>query len=84
MNTFKVRWSSIADKSIPDPPTAVLVHGILGTFARRLAQAFPTWQTIISMDAILVMIESSCTVYNDSVQSSLLSTIGTVTPASLY
>lgn len=50
-----VRWSSIADKSIPDPPTAVLVHGILGsrknwgTFARRLAQAFPTWQ-FLSVD----------------------------------
>ncbi|RVW86290.1 hypothetical protein CK203_043227 [Vitis vinifera] len=27
----QVRWSSIADKSIPDPPTAVLVHGILGS-----------------------------------------------------
>nr|CAN64140.1 hypothetical protein VITISV_012858 [Vitis vinifera] len=43
------------DKSIPDPPTAVLVHGILGsrknwgTFARRLAQAFPTWQ-FLSVD----------------------------------
>lgn len=27
----QVRWSSIADNSIPDPPTAVLVHGILGS-----------------------------------------------------
>ncbi|KDO51728.1 hypothetical protein CISIN_1g045335mg, partial [Citrus sinensis] len=46
-----VRWSSMMDKSIPDPPTAVLLHGILGsrknwgTFARRLARAYPTWQT---------------------------------------
>ena len=27
----QVRLSSIADKSIPDTPTAVLVHGILGS-----------------------------------------------------
>ncbi|XP_057974654.1 uncharacterized protein LOC131162324 [Malania oleifera] len=48
-----VKWSSIVDKSIPDPPTAVLLHGILGsrknwgTFARRLAQEFPTWQFLL-------------------------------------
>ncbi|GAB4862065.1 hypothetical protein Ancab_037319 [Ancistrocladus abbreviatus] len=48
-----VRWSSLMDKSVPDPPTAVLVHGILGsrknwgTFARRLAQKFPTWQFLL-------------------------------------
>ncbi|CAL5434550.1 unnamed protein product [Camellia sinensis] len=57
-----VRWSYIMDKSVPDPPTAVLLHGILGsrknwgrlmlktcvtgTFARRLAQEFPTWQNL--------------------------------------
>ncbi|XP_023759325.1 uncharacterized protein LOC111907751 isoform X2 [Lactuca sativa] len=45
-----VRWSYIADKTLPCPPTAVLLHGILGsrknwgTFARRLAQEFPNWQ----------------------------------------
>lgn len=48
-----VRWSSVMDKSTPDPPTAVLLHGILGsrknwgTFARRLAQEFPTWQFLL-------------------------------------
>ncbi|GMH31246.1 hypothetical protein Nepgr_033089 [Nepenthes gracilis] len=48
-----VRWSSLMDKSVRDPPTAVLVHGILGcqknwrTFARRLAQNFPTWQFLL-------------------------------------
>ncbi|KAK8542452.1 hypothetical protein V6N12_015048 [Hibiscus sabdariffa] len=40
-------------KSIPEPPTAVLLHGILGsrknwgTFVRRLAQEFPTWQFVL-------------------------------------
>ncbi|XP_074370846.1 uncharacterized protein LOC141711997 isoform X2 [Apium graveolens] len=44
-----VRWSYI-DRSAIEPPTAVLLHGILGsrknwgTFARRLAQEFPHWQ----------------------------------------
>ncbi|KAJ4713784.1 Alpha/beta hydrolase domain-containing protein 11 [Melia azedarach] len=48
-----VRWSAAMDKSMPEPPTAVLLHGILGsrknwgTFARRLAQAFPTWQFLL-------------------------------------
>ncbi|KAK7308909.1 hypothetical protein RJT34_05239 [Clitoria ternatea] len=48
-----VRWSSVMDRSLPDPPTAVFVHGILGcrknwgTFARRLAQEFPTWQFLL-------------------------------------
>uniref|UniRef100_A0A1D1YB78 Putative esterase/lipase HI_0193 n=1 Tax=Anthurium amnicola TaxID=1678845 RepID=A0A1D1YB78_9ARAE len=49
----EVRWNSLMDKSIPDPPTAVLLHGILGcrknwgSFARRLAQEFPTWQFLL-------------------------------------
>ncbi|XP_023759324.1 uncharacterized protein LOC111907751 isoform X1 [Lactuca sativa] len=48
-----VRWSYIADKTLPCPPTAVLLHGILGsrknwgTFARRLAQEFPNWQFLL-------------------------------------
>ncbi|XP_020230006.1 abhydrolase domain-containing protein C22H12.03 [Cajanus cajan] len=48
-----VRWSSVMDRSLPDPPTAVFLHGILGcrknwgTFARRLAQEFPTWQFLL-------------------------------------
>ncbi|XP_076902683.1 abhydrolase domain-containing protein C22H12.03-like isoform X1 [Bidens hawaiensis] len=48
-----VRWSYIADKSVPCPPTAVLLHGILGsrknwgTFARRLAKEFPNWQFLL-------------------------------------
>ncbi|XP_044511449.1 protein ABHD11 [Mangifera indica] len=48
-----VKWSSMMDKSVPEPPTAILLHGILGsrknwgTFARRLAQAFPTWQFLL-------------------------------------
>ncbi|KAJ0684123.1 hypothetical protein HanLR1_Chr11g0387761 [Helianthus annuus] len=27
----QVRWSYIADRSVPCPPTAVLLHGILGS-----------------------------------------------------
>ncbi|KZV37331.1 alpha/beta hydrolase domain-containing protein 11 [Dorcoceras hygrometricum] len=48
-----VRWSYILDKSAPEPPTAVLLHGILGcrknwgTFARRLAKEFPKWQFLL-------------------------------------
>lgn len=48
-----VRWSYISDKSAPEPPTAVLLHGILGcrknwgTFARRLAKEFPKWQFLL-------------------------------------
>ncbi|XWS24716.1 hypothetical protein CRYUN_Cryun27aG0007400 [Craigia yunnanensis] len=43
----------VLNRSIPEPPTAVLLHGILGsrknwgTFARRLAQEFPTWQFVL-------------------------------------
>ncbi|KAF6159692.1 hypothetical protein GIB67_029950 [Kingdonia uniflora] len=49
----KVRWSAAVDKSMPEPPTAVLLHGILGgrknwgSFARRLAQEYPTWQFLL-------------------------------------
>ncbi|XP_020701387.1 protein ABHD11 isoform X2 [Dendrobium catenatum] len=48
-----VRWNSVADKSVPDPPTAVFIHGILGgrknwgSFARRLSQEFPMWQFLL-------------------------------------
>ncbi|KAL1355673.1 hypothetical protein HN51_007676 [Arachis hypogaea] len=48
-----VRWNSVLDKSIPDPPTAVFLHGILGcrknwgTFAKRMAKEFPTWQFLL-------------------------------------
>ncbi|PKA65034.1 hypothetical protein AXF42_Ash019046 [Apostasia shenzhenica] len=48
-----VRWNSMADKSVPDPPTAVFLHGILGgrknwgSFTRRLAQEFPMWQFLL-------------------------------------
>ncbi|XP_022718337.1 protein ABHD11 isoform X2 [Durio zibethinus] len=50
-----VKWSSmvVLNRSIPEPPTAVLLHGILGsrknwgTFARRLAQEFPSWQFVL-------------------------------------
>ncbi|KAK4758462.1 hypothetical protein SAY87_019763 [Trapa incisa] len=48
-----VRWSSTMDKSAPETPTAVLLHGILGcrknwgSFARRLAKEFPAWQFLL-------------------------------------
>lgn len=48
-----VRWSEVMDRSIREPPTAVLLHGILGsrrnwsTFAKRLAQEFPSWQFLL-------------------------------------
>ncbi|GFQ00628.1 alpha/beta hydrolase domain-containing protein 11 [Phtheirospermum japonicum] len=48
-----VRWSYILDKRMPQPPTAILLHGILGsrknwgTFAKRLAQEFPKWQFLL-------------------------------------
>lgn len=49
----KVKWSYIMEGSLPEPPTAVLLHGILGSrknwgsFARRLAQEFPKWQFLL-------------------------------------
>ncbi|KAA8528014.1 hypothetical protein F0562_035117 [Nyssa sinensis] len=49
----EVRWSYIMDEAGPEPPTAVLLHGILGcrknwgTFARRLAKEFPKWQFLL-------------------------------------
>ncbi|KAL2611414.1 hypothetical protein R1flu_023106 [Riccia fluitans] len=48
-----VRWREVKDKSNPETPTAVLIHGILGgrrnfaSFARRLAQEFPHWQFLL-------------------------------------
>ncbi|XP_031478423.1 uncharacterized protein LOC116249316 [Nymphaea colorata] len=49
-----VRWSStVGIKAASDPPTAVLLHGILGSrknwgsFARRLASQFPMWQFLL-------------------------------------
>eukprot|EP00850_Spirogloea_muscicola_P003368 SM000013S26537 [mRNA] locus=s13:963160:965471:+ [translate_table: standard] len=59
-----VRWTEVRDRTLPPPPTAVLLHGILGSrknwgnwlivvllvsvsFAKRLAQAFPTWQFLL-------------------------------------
>ena len=47
-----VRWSAEQPEG-PHPPTAVLIHGILGSrrnllsFAKRLAQAFPSWQFVL-------------------------------------
>lgn len=49
----RVRWSYIMANSVPEPPTAVLLHGILGsrknwgTFARRLVKEFPKWQFLL-------------------------------------
>ncbi|KAK6229053.1 hypothetical protein SCA6_018004 [Theobroma cacao] len=41
-----VKWSSmvVLDRSIPEPPTAVLLHGILGS---RKNWEFPTWQFVL-------------------------------------
>ena len=47
-----VRWSVEAPEG-PHPPTAVLIHGILGSrrnllsFAKRLSQTFPSWQFLL-------------------------------------
>ena len=47
-----VRWSHENPEG-PHPPTAVLIHGILGSrrnllsFAKRLAQKFPSWQFVL-------------------------------------
>uniref|UniRef100_A0A7N1A574 AB hydrolase-1 domain-containing protein n=1 Tax=Kalanchoe fedtschenkoi TaxID=63787 RepID=A0A7N1A574_KALFE len=48
-----VEQNSVTRKSFQDAPTAVLLHGILGsrknwgTFAKRLAKEFPTWQFLL-------------------------------------
>lgn len=48
-----VKWSEARKKATREPPTAVLLHGILGSrrnwasFAKRLAQEFPTWQFLL-------------------------------------
>ena len=47
-----VKWTVEAPEG-PHPPTAVLIHGILGSrrnllsFAKRLSQAFPSWQFLL-------------------------------------
>uniref|UniRef100_A0A0C9QVG4 TSA: Wollemia nobilis Ref_Wollemi_Transcript_5885_1661 transcribed RNA sequence n=1 Tax=Wollemia nobilis TaxID=56998 RepID=A0A0C9QVG4_9CONI len=48
-----VRQSVFKERPVPEPPTAVLLHGILGgrknwgSFARRLAKDFPMWQFLL-------------------------------------
>ncbi|KAJ6816446.1 protein ABHD11 [Iris pallida] len=48
-----VRQKSVTGESPPDTPTAVLLHGILGSrknwgsFAKRLAREFPLWQFLL-------------------------------------
>ncbi|XP_028798812.1 protein ABHD11 isoform X2 [Neltuma alba] len=48
-----VTWSSAMDRPLLDPPTAVFLHGILGsrknwgTFAQRLSREFPMWQFLL-------------------------------------
>lgn len=47
-----VKWS-VESPDGPHPPTAVLIHGILGSrrnllsFAKRLSQTFPSWQFLL-------------------------------------
>lgn len=49
---YLVRWSEVGKWGKP-PPTAVLVHGILGSrknmlsFAHRIVEGFPAWQVIL-------------------------------------
>ena len=56
----QVRWSEkgsntagAAAATTPQPPTVVMLHGIMGSkrnlisFAKRLAQAFPAWQFLL-------------------------------------
>jgi pimeloyl-ACP methyl ester carboxylesterase len=48
-----VRYSSPESREARQPPTAVLVHGIMGSkrnmvsFAKRLVEGFPTWQVVL-------------------------------------
>jgi pimeloyl-ACP methyl ester carboxylesterase len=48
-----VRYSSPESRDSRPPPTAVLVHGIMGSrrnmvsFAKRLVDGFPTWQVVV-------------------------------------
>lgn len=48
-----VRFSSPESRDARPPPTAVLVHGIMGSkrnmvsFAKRLVEGFPTWQVVL-------------------------------------
>eukprot|EP00268_Persea_americana_P020804 TRINITY_DN2087_c0_g1_i1.p1 TRINITY_DN2087_c0_g1~~TRINITY_DN2087_c0_g1_i1.p1 ORF type:complete len:163 (-),score=19.38 TRINITY_DN2087_c0_g1_i1:147-635(-) len=44
-----VRWSSFMDKSIPDPPTAVLLHGILGSRKNWGKSFFPFKRQFVSL-----------------------------------
>eukprot|EP00884_Botryococcus_braunii_P001049 jgi/Botrbrau1/10945/Bobra.0383s0002.1 len=49
---YLVRWSEVGKWGKP-PPTAVLVHGILGSrknmlpFAHRIVEGFPAWQVVL-------------------------------------
>lgn len=48
-----VQWDPSDPKRFPQPPTCVLVHGILGSrrnllsFGKRLVQNFPRWQFVL-------------------------------------